>query len=382
MPASLVDQAAIVGIGQTEFSKESGRSELQLAAEASLAAIRDAGLTPADIDGLITFTLDTSDELLLMRALGLPEIRFWSRTPHGGAGSTTTILHAASAVASGAAKHVLVWRAFNERSGHRFGQPNAAAPPLGWNWYLPFGLDTPAKIYSLTFQRYMDAYGLTNEDFGRYTVVARKHAATNPNAWFYERPITLADHQASRWIVEPILRLLDCCQESDGGVALVISTAERARDLPQPLVRLRHVVDSHLMGGHVMFNYYLEDHSRFEECHSAAARLYGESGLTASDMDAAMLYENFSPVVFMQLEGFGFCGPGEARDFVRDGHIELGGSLPVNTHGGLLGEAYIHGMNNILEGVRQIRGQAVNQVAGARHVLVGGGRGAMILAGD
>ena len=117
-------------------------------------------------------------------------------------------------------------------------------------------------------------------------------------------------------------------------------------------------------------------------CHSAAARLYGESGLTASDMDAAMLYENFSPVVFMQLEGFGFCGPGEARDFVRDGHIELGGSLPVNTHGGLLGEAYIHGMNNILEGVRQIRGQAVNQVAGARHVLVGGGRGAMILAGD
>ena len=148
MPASLVDQAAIVGIGQTEFSKESGRSELQLAAEASLAAIRDAGLTPADIDGLITFTLDTSDELLLMRALGLPEIRFWSRTPHGGAGSTTTILHAASAVASGAAKHVLVWRAFNERSGHRFGQPNAAAPPLGWNWYLPFGLDTPANSSS------------------------------------------------------------------------------------------------------------------------------------------------------------------------------------------------------------------------------------------
>ena len=193
---SINDRAAIVGIGQTEFSKDSGRSELQLAAEASRAAIADAGLQPSDIDGMITFTLDTSDELLLMRALGVPEIRYWSRTPHGGAGANTTVLQAAAAVASGAARNVLIWRAFNERSGNRFGQPHQQAIAPGWNWYLPFGLDTPAKIYSLTFQRYMDRYGLTNEDFGRYTVVARKHAATNPNAWFYQRPITLDDHQS------------------------------------------------------------------------------------------------------------------------------------------------------------------------------------------
>ena len=376
---SLSDQAAIVGIGQTEFSKNSGRSELQLAAEASLAAIRDAGLDPSDIDGMATFTLDSSDELLLMRSLGLQEVNYWSRAPFGGAGANTTIMQAAAAVASGACKHMLVWRAFNERSGHRFGQPQDPGTTVGWNWYLPFGLDTPAKIYSLTFQRYMDRYGFTNEDFGHYPVVARKHAATNPAAWFYERPITLEDHQNSRWIVEPILRLLDCCQESDGGVALVITTPERAKDMPKPPVSIRGIVDAQLIHGHVMFNYYQDDLSRYEENYRAASRLWEMTGLGPSDMDVATIYENFSPIVFMQLEGYGFCEAGESVDFVKAGHIELGGTLPVNPHGGLLGEAYIHGVNNILEGVRQIRGEATNQVEGAEHALVAGGRGGMVL---
>src|SRR5262249_20662400 len=159
------NQAVIAGIGQTEFSKASGRSELQLASEAAIAAIKDAGMTPADIDGFVTFTLDSNDELLLMRCLGIPELRYWSRTPHGGAGAHPPVQHAALAVASGSAKAVLVYRAFNERSGRRFGQPNARVTPPGWNWYLPFGLDTPAKTYSLMFQRYMHQYGLTNEDF-------------------------------------------------------------------------------------------------------------------------------------------------------------------------------------------------------------------------
>jgi acetyl-CoA acetyltransferase len=373
------DRTIIAGIGQTEFSKASGRSELQLAAEAARAAIADAGMQPSDIEGLVTFTQDSSDELLLMRALGIPELRFWSRTPHGGAGAHTTVQHAAMAVASGVAKSVLVYRAFNERSGRRFGQPNAQTTPLGWNWYMPFGIDTPAKIYSLTFQRYMTQYGLTNEDFGRYTVVARKHASTNPNAWFYQRPITLEDHQNSRWIVEPILRLLDCCQESDGGVALVITSADRAGDLPNPAARIAAVADSHIVEGHVMFNYYHPDLSVYPEAQFLARQLYGKTGLTPADMQAAMIYENFSPIVFLQLEALGFCGPGEARDFIAEGNIELGGRLPVNTHGGLLGEAYIHGVNNILEGVRQIRGTAVNQVPDVEHVMVAGVCSGLIL---
>jgi acetyl-CoA acetyltransferase len=373
------DLAIIAGIGHTEFSKNSGRSELQLASEAGRAAIVDAGMTPADIDGFVTFTLDSNDELLLMRSLGIPELHFWSRTPHGGAGANTTVQHAALAVASGAARAVLVYRAFNERSGRRFGQPNAQVTPPGWNWYLPFGLDTPAKTYALTFQRYMDKYGLSNEDFGRYTVVARKHAATNPDAWFYNRPITLEDHQASRWIVEPIIRKLDCCQESDGGVAIVVTTPDRAADLPNKPARIASIADAHVIDGSVMFNYYLPDLSEFTEARVLGRRLYDIAGLSPDDIDAAMIYENFSPIVFLQLEAFGFCGPGEARDFIADGNIELDGALPVNTHGGLLGEAYIHGLNNIIEGVRQIRGTSANPVKDVDHVLIAAGRSGMIL---
>ena len=376
---TLHDKAIIAGIGQTEFSKESGRSELQLAAEASAAAIADAGLTPAEIDGMVTFTLDTSDELQLIRCLGVPDVRWWSRTPHGGVGANTTMLHAVAAVASGAANNVLIWRAFNERSGNRFGQPTNRTSPPGWSWYLPYGLDTPAKIYALNFQRYMDVYGVSNEDFGRYSVVARKHASTNPNAWFYERPITLEDHQASRWIVEPILRLLDCCQESDGGVALVVSSPERAADLPHPAVRIAGISDSHLRDGSVMFNYYLPDLSEYAECYRVASRIWDMTGLRPRDMDVVTIYENFTPIVFQQLEAYGFCKAGEARDYIAEGNIELEGATPVNPHGGLLGEAYIHGVNNVIEGVRQIRGSAANQIEGAEHVLVAGGRGGMVL---
>ena len=372
---------AIAGVGQTEFSKESGRSELQLAAEAVRAALDDAGLAPGDVDGLVTMTVDINDELQLMRSVGIREVRWTSRTPFGGGGSKAMLQHAAAAVASGAADVVVCYRAFNERSATRFGQPNTQAVPPGWNWYKPFGLDTPAKIYSLWYQRYMTTYGLANEDFGRYAVVARKHAATNPNAWFYQRPITLEDHQRSRWIVEPILRLLDCCQESDGGVALVVTSADRARTLRQPLVTIEAATQGHLgsAGDATLFSYYGPDLAWFEEAAYAARQLYDGTGLTALDIDAAMIYENFSPVVFLQLEAFGFCGRGEASDFIRDGHIELGGRLPVNTHGGLLGEAYIHGLNNVIEGVRQVRGTAVNQVKNAQRILCAAGHSALIL---
>ena len=375
-------RTAIVGIGQTEFSKDSGRSELQLASEAVKAALTDAGLTPRDVDGLVTMTVDINDELSLMRSVGIGEVRWTSRTPFGGGGSKAMLQHAVAAVASGAADVVVCYRAFNERSATRFGQPGQrGATPPGWNWYLPFGLDTPAKIYSLWYQRYMTTYGLTNEDFGRYTVVARKHAANNPNAWFYQRPVTLEDHQGSRWIVEPILRLLDCCQESDGGVAMVVTSKERASDLRQPLVTIEGATQGHLSsaGDNTLFHFYGPDLAWFEEAEHVGRRLYDATGLTARDIGAAMIYENFSPVVFLQLEAFGFCGRGEARDFIKDGHIELGGTLPVNTHGGLLGEAYIHGLNNVIEGVRQIRGTSVNQVPGAARILCAAGHSALIL---
>jgi acetyl-CoA acetyltransferase len=375
---TLKNQAAVVGIGQTEFSKDSGRSELQLASEAVRAAITDAGLEPSDIDGTVTYTQDTNDELALMRSVGIDQVRWTSRTPFGGAGASATVEHAAAAVASGAADAVVIYRAFNERSGHRFGQPSAAITMPGQNLYVPYGLDNPAKMYSLWFQHYMHRYGLTNADFGRYSVIARKHAATNPNAWFYKRPITLEDHQSSRWIVEPILRLLDCCQESDGGVAMVITSIERARDLRQPVVSIEAVAQGHIRDGDILFNFYNADSARFPEAEYTARQLWQTSGLTPDDIDVAMIYENFSPVVFYQLEAYGFCGYGEAKDFIADGNIEIGGKVPVNTNGGLLGEGYIHGVNNLLEGVRQLRGTSPNQVAGAEHVLCAAGRSGVV----
>jgi acetyl-CoA acetyltransferase len=375
-----VTGSAIAGIGQTEFSKDSGRSELQLAVEAVHAAVLDAGLAPADIDGMVTFQQDTNDELDIARSLGIREIRWTARTPFGGGGASATIQLAAAAVDAGMADCVVIYRAFNERSGRRFGQPlPMATAPVNMSPYLPYGLDTPAKMYALWFQRYMWKYGVTNEDLGRYVVTARQHAATNPNAWFYERPITLEDHQSSRWIAEPILRKLDCCQESDGGVAVIVTSAARARDLQQPPVVIAAASQSHLTDGNVMFNYYFDDIADFPEARTLGTQLYKTAGIGPDDVDIALIYENFSPVVLLQLEAFGFCGRGEAKDFIADGQIGLDGSLPVNTHGGLLGEAYIHGVNNILEGARQIRGTAANQIKDVEHVLVSAGRSGAIL---
>ncbi len=374
-------RAVIAGIGHTEFSQNSGRSTLQLAAEASLAAIRDAGLSPADIDGNVTFAMDTNDELALIRSPRHPRAALSAPAPGAaGGGACSTIQLAAAAVESGHADAVLVYRAFNERSGHRFGQPQQAGnPDPAWNFHMPFGLDTPAKIYALAFQRYMDEHDLTNADFGRYTVVARDWASTNPNAQFYGRPITLDDHQASRWIVEPILRKLDCCLESDGGVALVVTRAERAADLDTVPVDILSATASQIEGGSELFAYYDQDLGEHQEAAAMGRRLYAESDLTPADIDVAMIYENFTPVVFLQLEALGFCGRGEARDFIADGHIGRGGSLPTNTNGGLLGEGYIHGMNNIVEGVRQLRGTSYNQISDAQHVLVSAGRSGLVL---
>ena len=230
--SSLGGKAAIAGIGQTEFSKESGRSELQLACEAVKAAIDDAGLRPSDVDGMVTFTMDSSDEIEIARNVGIGDLTFFSRVPHGGGAAAGTVVQAAMAVATGTADAVVCYRAFNERSGFRFGGSTArptAETPLFMANYAPFGLLTPAAWVALHAQRYMSTYGVTNEDFGRISVVDRAHAARNPDAWFYERPITLEDHQNSRWVIEPVLRLLDCCQESDGGVAMS-SPAPSARE--------------------------------------------------------------------------------------------------------------------------------------------------------
>jgi len=374
---SLRNRAAIAGIGQTEFSKASGRSELQLACEATKAALDDAGLSPRDVDGLVTFTLDANEEAEVARNLGIPMLTMFSRVPYGGGAACAVVMHAAMAVATGAAEVVLCYRAFNERSGMRYGGAGFASATLPpWlDWYGPYGLLSPAAWVALHARRYMHAYDVTNEDFGRISVVDRKHAATNPAAWFYQRPITLEEHQQSRWIVEPVLRLLDCCQESDGGVALVVTTPERARDLRQRPALIAAAAQGAADDGELMTSYYRPEITGLPEMRVAAKKLWSDSGLTPADIQTAFLYDHFTPFVLVQLEELGFCKPGEARDFATIENLSLGGCLPINTSGGLLGEAYIHGMNGITEAVRQIRGTSVNQVANVDNVLVTAGTG-------
>jgi acetyl-CoA acetyltransferase len=371
--------ASVAGIGATEFSKDSGRSELRLAAEAASAALADAGLSPSDVDGLVTFTMDSSAEIAVARELGIGELRFFSQVGYGGGAACATVLQAAMAIAAGVAEVVVCYRALNERSGHRFGQVSRAATQAATSggvdngWHYPMGLGTPAATVAMIARRYMHEYGATSEDFGRVTVADRRHAAVNPHAWFYQRPVTLAEHQASRWIAEP-LRLLDCCQESDGAVAVVVTSAERARDLPHPPAVIRAAAQGSGTDQFVMTSYY-RDELGLPEMGVVARQLWRQAGVGPRDVRTAVLYDHFTPFVLLQLEELGFCPRGEARHYISGGAIELGGVLPVNPHGGQLGEAYIHGMNGIAEGVRQVRGTSVNQVAGDGPVLVTAGTG-------
>ncbi len=379
----LSGRAAIVGIGATDFSKDSGRSELRLAAEAVLDALGDAGLSPSDVDGLTTFTMDSNTEVAVARAAGIGELKFFSKIHYGGGAACATVQQAAMAVATGVADVVVAYRAFNERSGMRFGQVQtrlvgdggvqADSTTADNAFSYPHGLSTPAAQVAMIAQRYMHLSGATSRDFGVISVADRKHAAKNPKAYFYEKPITIEDHQNSRWIAEP-LRLLDCCQETDGAVAIVVTSVERARDLKQRPAIIEAASQGSSPDQYTMVSYYRPELG-LPEMGVVGQQLWEQSGLSPADIQTAVLYDHFTPFTLIQLEELGFCGRGEAKDFIADGAIEVGGRLPINTHGGQLGEAYIHGMNGIAEGVRQLRGTSVNPVPNVEHVLVTAGTG-------
>ena len=380
-------KAVIAGIGQTEFSKNSGRSELQLCCEAIGHALKDAGLEPKDIDGLSTFTIDNNEDVDIVRSMGIENLRFSSRSPHGGGGSIGTLAHAMAAVESGLAETVVCYRAMNERSEARFGiahmenNSNSTGSGSGFlEWSMPFGAMTPAAWTGVQAQRYMTRYGVTNEDFGRVSVQLRKNASTNPLAWFYEKPITLEEHQSSRWIVEPIFRLLDCCQESDGAVAILVTSEERARDLRQKPAVIAHATQAVPFETETVTNFYHSDLTVFDSGVQCSKALYERTGLGPSDFQVGMLYDHFTIAVYWHLEAFGFCPPGEAANFVKDGHLALDGSIPLSPNGGLIGEAYIHGMNLVTEAVRQIRGTASNQVDDVENILISAGMSGAILS--
>ena len=386
MAITLKDQAAIVGIGQTEFSKNSGRSDLQLACEAVRAAIADAGLKPSQIDGMTTFTMDLTDDIEVARSVGIGGLTFQSQIPHGGGAALGVLQQAAMAVATGAAKYVVCYRDLNGRSGQRYSSGVSGnlitSDAIHWSWYIPSGLMTPTSWVAMVTRRYMHETGTTSADLGHVAVSTRKHAVINPDAIFYQRPLTIEEHQASRLIVDP-LRLYDCCLETDGACACIVTTPERARDLAQTPALIRAVAQGAGPDQESMTSFYRPDITELPELGIVARQLYEVSGLRPDDIDAAILYDAFTSIVLFQLEAYGFCKRGEAKDFVQDGNLGVGGRLPTNTHGGQLSEAYIHGVNGVVEGVRLIRGTSPNQPKKNGHVLVTSGIGvptsAMIL---
>jgi acetyl-CoA acetyltransferase len=378
MPTTLRNEAAIAGIGQTKYSKNSGVSELSLATEAVRNAIDDAGIEPREVDGLVTFTMDSSDEIEVARAVGISDMTMFSQINYGGGAAVGLIHQAAMAIATGSAKNVVVYRALNGRSGQRMGQGVSgniiSSDLIHWSWYMPFGLLTPASWIALQAQLYMHEYGATAEHFGHVAVTQRMHAQNNPNAAMRGKTMTMDDYMSSRMICEP-LRLFDCCQEDDGGCALLVTSPERAKDMKQPPVVIRGVTQASFSGQEQMTSFYRPDLASLPEMELAARVVYAQAGLGPDDIDATCLYDAFTPEVLMQLEAFGFCGKGEAKDFVTDDSLSVKGRLPNNTHGGLLSEAYLHGVNNIAEGARLIRGTSCNQPDGVEHVLVSSGVG-------
>lgn len=390
MPISLKNEAAIAGIGLTEFSKNSGVSELSLAAQCISAACDDAGISPGEIDGLVSYTLDSTDEIEVARAVGTNDLTFFSRINYGGGAAVGTIAQAAMAVATGQATTVVCYRAMNGRSGKRMGQGVSgdivSSDLIHWSWYMSYGMMIPGSWIAMIANKYMHKYGVTREDLGRVAISQRNHALNNPRAYGYGKPLSMEQYLDSPPIAHPLC-LYDFCQETDGGCAILITSSDRARDLKQKPAIIRGVTQASTQGQEQMTSFYRQELESLPEMKLAAKRVYQMSGLGPQDIDAACLYDAFTSEIIMQLESFGFCGRGEGKDMVRDGALDSDGRLPNNTHGGLISEGYIHGMNNIAEGVRLIRGESTGQPEkSVEHVLVSSGvgvpTGAMILGCD
>jgi acetyl-CoA acetyltransferase len=370
------DRCAISGIGATEFSRDSGRSVLSLATQASLAAITDAGLTPQDIDGIIRCDMDAVRNNDLVDALGMTHLDYYGDAGPGGVAPTAMIAQAVAAVVSGMATNVLCYRSLNGRSGRRFGLSSVTSSSVGGGGtydelFLPYGLLTPGQIFALIAQRHMHEYGTNEKDLGAIAIACRNRANENPHAQMYGRPLTMDDYLAARWISRP-LRLYDFCLETDGAAAVIVTSTERARDAPNPPVLIRAAASGTLVNPQpgIQFPVVLRDDIATLPAKAVAETLYRRAGLGPADIDVAQLYDCFSITVLLQIEDYGFCAKGEGGAFVSSGAIESGGSLPINTGGGHMSEGYIHGMNHIVEGARQIRGTSTSQVPGAETCLV------------
>ena len=381
MSDTIRDKAAVVGIGQTAFAQSLGRSELDMAIEAILAACADAGLSPRDLDGLVRYDIETTDEENLYAALGQPAIRFFAGTPFGGGGSAAVLVVAATAIAAGMANTVLVYRsrARGRRSSYGAGKHQGGryweklgAELAGLNaWHVPQGLVSAFQEMAMISMRHRIEYGTSDDQYAEVAVAFRSHALRNPAAVMRE-PMTIADHHASRMVSDP-LRLFDCSIETDGAVAMIVTSAERAKDLRQ---RPAYILAGAMSAGshHIRLSSYYDHPREIDSPTRVAGQLWAMAGVKPRDVDVAFFYDFFTSLVIIALEEYGFCARGEGGAFVQDGGLAWPhGRLVSNTNGGQLSEAFIHGFNNTVEAVRQIRGTSTAQVVDCELAFVAGG---------
>lgn len=348
-------EAAIVGIGCTEYTKDSGVGVFTLATEAVKAAVSDAGLELGDVDGLGTYGVnDSIPPNILSQALGIDSVSFYVDQFYGGSVSLTMLGQATLALSAGIADCVVVYRALNGRSGVRLrGSSGGGRPPWDMQFKVSAGYIAPSQEIAMAARTHMLKYGTTSEDLGRIAILCRTHALDNERAMM-RTPMTMDDYLASRWIVEPF-RKFDCCLETDGAVAIVLVRADRARDLAHRPVLVQGAAWG---GGVTVVNNGRTDLSE-SPARPIADRLYAAAGCGPSDIQLAELYDCFTYNVLSQIEGYGFAEAGAVPDMLRNGAFDRSiGQLPLNTHGGLLSEGYIHGMNHVYEAVLQIRGDA------------------------
>jgi len=365
----LKDRTAIVGIGQTRFAKMLPETELQLACIAIRAALDDAGIPPDEVDALGCFTQETTPEFEIARNLGFGELHFFSQVAHGGGAICGAIGQVCAAIALGIARVGVVWRS-RKRGDPSKRQWAGVQPRIDdhWKWSRPHGLSRPADEVAMLMRRYMHDHGATREDLAGVALTQRAYANANPDALMRDKPLDLNAYLDARMIADPLC-LFDNCLESDGAIAIVITSTERARDLRHRPV-LVHAFSQGMSREHQLMTDYHGPDPFLSSSAATARNLWRQSDIAPADIDVAQIYDAFSPLVLFSLENYGFCGRGEAARFAAAGETGRGGRLPVNTSGGSLSEVYLHGVNLVTEAVRQLRGTAINQVADAANCLV------------
>lgn len=374
------ERCAIAGIGSTEFSRHAGRSELRMAAEAVDAALADAGIEPSEVDGIVRSDMENVSSNALADTIGVDNLTFWAETGLGGAAPCGQIGLAVGAILSGQASTVVCFRSIAWATGGGVGAGRMrSGSGVGGNgtyeeFFMPYGMFLPVSTYATIARRHMIEHGTTQAQLGAIALTCRRRANANPAAQMHDRLLDMDTYLDSRVISSP-LHLFDCCLVTDGACAVVVTSLERARDTDRPVVAIRAVAQS--SGANVgpgLLSPMLTRPSITTWPSATVARtLYARAGLGPSEVDVAQIYDCFTPTVLIQLEDYGFCAKGDGGPFAESGAIDIDGTIPINTAGGNLSEGYIHGMNHIVEGVRQLRGESTSPVPDAEVCLVTSG---------